>query len=894
MNRWLSLVLEGWCYLLLVAAPWFFGGVEITYSIGLYLGISIMLLLAIAESWRSPRSYKFSGTLVLLALLFLFSCLQIIPLSKSTLAWLSPNTNQAYSQFLPQEQELPSDETAAEKSPLVGSTLSFYPGATRIRLLELLAIFALFAVFRYCLATPEVLTRMAWVLVSNCAALAVFAIFQKLNSPENQIYWRTEFTFQGALAFGPFINRNHFSSYVIFGLCMGMGLFLSLILRDNQPYRSQLNSGEQGYSGTGILVLWSNVLQHPTAVWLVIPLGVIAAAIVVSLSRSGMLAMAIGLGTLLLLLARFFPKRGLLSLSLVILVMGAGLLAWLGVKETINRFTQSDVQKDLRWVLFQSSFEIIRQYPLFGTGLGTFVHMEPRYRPTTSPQNASTMHAHNEYLEALVEGGIVRLTLTLLIIALVLRAGWKGVQLNREASWMPILLGAWAAFLALCVQSIVEFGIHVPAVALVTISVMGLLTGLADKHKSKAPQSKPNWMVLLVGSMIAATLSIAIALPAWNWYRSESLRLDAIDRVKKASNLREVERTLDMLGESIRLQPQFQRSRLDWIRASLQLLENRQRMQIEFLEFTDKAAFISLYLGLMPSTPGEAFSGWSSVSASRNWIKGRAFTLDERYGKSLFAEVQRQLIVTRNLCPLVAAPHLDIARMVASKNLDYSNFKRAEKKSLYLDRAKQLLPNNTDTWFQAGLQEWLDEQKVLAYASFRRSLELDPQNLLPILDIISNPNELLQTQNAAPPLDPKLVRENLLLPQPNVLITAAMRLFPKRDQLPLRKPWLDEAEKLLSADTVNKSPEKSHLEGLLQWGLNKPETGQHYLKDAIKRKPNELAWYVDLARLYVEMNKLEEAKAELRSALSRNAGLVEAQFLLTQIEEMQKATRPGS
>ena len=68
-----------------------------------------------------------------------------------------------------------------------------------------------------------------------------------------------------------------------------------------------------------------------------------------------------------------------------------------------------------------------------GTGSGTFVWVEPTVR-TGGNAEVYYENAHNEYLEALVEGGVIRLGLTLLLAAGTLVAVGRGFLRRRDRS----------------------------------------------------------------------------------------------------------------------------------------------------------------------------------------------------------------------------------------------------------------------------------------------------------------------------------------------------------------------------------------------------------------------------------------------------------------------------
>ena len=109
-------------------------------------------------------------------------------------------------------------------------------------------------------------------------------------------------------------------------------------------------------------------------------------------------------------------------------------------------WTGAAYQEDGRIFLVSRSWPIVKSFPLWGTGYGTFRYLEPLYLHTLQEVGRSYDHAHNEYLEGLIEGGVLRLSMTVLAMALVYRLGlrcWQHITIKRRRRW------AWGRFFLL-------------------------------------------------------------------------------------------------------------------------------------------------------------------------------------------------------------------------------------------------------------------------------------------------------------------------------------------------------------------------------------------------------------------------------------------------------------
>src|SRR5262249_5532506 len=156
------------------------------------------------------------------------------------------------------------------------------------------------------------------------------------------------------------------------------------------------------------------------------------AALVYSLSRGGLVALVAG-GAVALLLQPSRRLRGAALAPVLVAVLAAvGLVAWFGadrVEARLATLWKGEALQEERLPMWQNVLPLARDFPIWGTGLGTFSHVEPLTRRSVDDDIFS--HADNDYLEALVEGGVVRLLISLLAIVCVLGAGLRALRRYR-------------------------------------------------------------------------------------------------------------------------------------------------------------------------------------------------------------------------------------------------------------------------------------------------------------------------------------------------------------------------------------------------------------------------------------------------------------------------------
>ncbi|MCW0295094.1 O-antigen ligase family protein, partial [Klebsiella pneumoniae] len=93
--------------------------------------------------------------------------------------------------------------------------------------------------------------------------------------------------------------------------------------------------------------------------------------------------------------------RGFLIILIFVLILYA--VGWFGWDNIFGRFEKiryigGDIREQ-RLVMWKDSLNIARDFPITGTGFGTFIYIYPKYR--TRMGNAVVDHAHNDYIEFL-------------------------------------------------------------------------------------------------------------------------------------------------------------------------------------------------------------------------------------------------------------------------------------------------------------------------------------------------------------------------------------------------------------------------------------------------------------------------------------------------------------
>jgi O-antigen ligase len=161
-------------------------------------------------------------------------------------------------------------------------------------------------------------------------------------------------------------------------------------------------------------------------------------------------------------------SRGLAMGGLAVILVGV--FAWAGADVT-DRFTSGSV--GLRRVIWRDSVAVVRDFPLVGTGLNTFGTAMLSYQ--TTQRDTHFQEAHNDYLQILVEGGLLigmPAAFALVMLARAVRRRFATHQDEAMAYWLRV--GATTGLIAIGLQSLVEFSLQMPGNAVFCVVLMAI------------------------------------------------------------------------------------------------------------------------------------------------------------------------------------------------------------------------------------------------------------------------------------------------------------------------------------------------------------------------------------------------------------------------------------
>lgn len=217
------------------------------------------------------------------------------------------------------------------------------------------------------------------------------------------------------------------------------------------------------------------------------------AALILCTSRAAYVGISSGM-VMFALISFFIVRRGALAhkglLSagiLVFLTLPLTLGIMIGAESTTIQLRLLDLGADSyrEKLWFVTVPPMLELDPWLGAGANMFDQLSLRYRATGFDGRA--VHAHNDWLQLLIEYGRAGLVLGALFFVTHLAAGWRNaLRLSRETTpdgWLPqsmelgLLSGSLAAATSQGMHALFDYRLHLPAVVLLLALCAGWLAG---------------------------------------------------------------------------------------------------------------------------------------------------------------------------------------------------------------------------------------------------------------------------------------------------------------------------------------------------------------------------------------------------------------------------------
>lgn len=593
MSKTCNCIIEGGLIFLLIFTPLAFGAVH-TWAYSL-MELTILFMVV---AWFIKMIYfgelRYIKTPLNITIIFFFALilLQLIPLPPYIIKLLSPNTHTLYKDVLPNY-----DAANSWRS------LTIYPHATKNELFKILTYTAIFLLVVNNLTSRRQIKRVLISLFVVGFFISFLGILQKVSGTE-KIYWFHDASF--ATPFGTFVNRNHFAGYI--SMVIPLGIFF-LIAPSFFGFRK--NGDISGY----LLTFFAVVLM--------------AVALFLSLSRGGIttfLLSLIFLGILMITRKRL-RKKALVILPMAVVLIIA--LTWIGIKPVEDALTTLVTIKEEgsainRFAVWGDMGELIKAYPIMGTGLGTFAYIFPKYCNQPTIINLFFDHAHNDYLELFSDMGVAGFLTAVIMLFLIFKSV---LSMSKERArvfsaaiadpaphrhdWFALILCTLTGVVSMMFHSLTDFNLRIPSNALLFVTLIGLAVSAANMRAGESVLKYRRFSLLGVRKFVAypvigaiasfflfSTIGLAVSSDAERHYGLAIYYTNAMKELRNKTDEPYVFdfglKTIKELNTAIDLNPAFSKyhARLAWTSGYIDRLKKSPMLRTQAKEEFERAIIL--------------------------------------------------------------------------------------------------------------------------------------------------------------------------------------------------------------------------------------------------------------------------------------------------------------
>ncbi len=421
--------------------------------------IPVLLVAAWLHLQRAEPDPLLRAACCVLGLVVMVPLLQLLPLPEA--AWRLPEARRALSADL---------EAAGLSEWRLRGSLS--PAATQAALWALLPAVAGF------LAASALDPRgRRWTVKALLALVAgnvLFGLFQVGLPADSSLR-----LFPSGAAFGGlFANVNHQASALVIGLCLAIG--------------QSVHAWRRAAQGRAPRFAWLAYAGMAFACFLLVP---------VTTSRAGIAIALPAMVAAWALAAGLRPRRwkgsplawaGLAVMALVAIIGVRAAVGWMSVDES----------EGLRHALADATWRLGNAHAPWGSGIGTFTRVFEQAAPASLWLRTYVNHAHNEYAQWWLEGGVLAMVALAAGLAVLAGAGWRVVKARGQDGDAILASSCIVALCAVLAHSWADFPLRTLALMTTFAVLAGLVFGaLADARRRTVSERA----VREVGAALART-----------------------------------------------------------------------------------------------------------------------------------------------------------------------------------------------------------------------------------------------------------------------------------------------------------------------------------------------------------------------------------------------------
>ncbi len=428
-------------------------------------------------------------------------------------------------------------------------TISAY--LTYDSLIQLVIYFLFFMTCLKIATKRQLVERLASAVILLTFVIAVLGLAQRLITDE-KILWKAIAPVEWSF-FGPFVNENHFGGFLGLAFPLALGL---MHYRFDKVQREFASKQEKNF--------WTNWLA-------LINDGVIFLffLVIFTLVACFFSAARVSLFVLLFCCVAYFVAYGMkeknLKFYLILLFILASsflLVQWLNKDNFTGNFGPEHLKKawSIRFDVARQSLGLFYEYPLFGTGLGTYGLISSK-AVSRLINEVWWNHAHNDYVELLTDTGIIGFSLLIGAISTLAFLSFRKIKKNLSHWNKFIATQGLISVLCIAVMEFSDFHLRIPSIALLFTLQLALLFQssyskeshggtIPSRHSRESGNLDPRLkhsgmttasdlrMAILKGTVVFMGLALSIPIITFSTNDYLAFRLTQTTDNNRLSNLR--------------------------------------------------------------------------------------------------------------------------------------------------------------------------------------------------------------------------------------------------------------------------------------------------------------------------------------------------------------------
>jgi O-antigen ligase len=366
---------------------------------------------------------------------------------------------------------------------VITTLTSIYPYVSKIELYKIINYVLLYYLVVNNIKDKGQIKRIVILVVIVGTSLAIYGLYNYFSGIE-KIYTLDKKYYLGMVT-STYVNHNHIGGYFELAIPLAIGLMLAkehLLRRDKISKISSVIFGSLLPLATATVMIIALVFTYSRGAWI------------------GFLGSMIGFGIIIAFWLKIFkgwskPKKwGILAVIAVIIISAAMFMpkdikqratALLEFKE--GEFEDMSIQG--RLIVNRNTLEMIKDYPILGSGPGTFNILYPKYR---DPRLRTFMNAtHNDYLQYAEEMGLFGIGSFILLLVLFFKKNLSLIKNLPDKYLQGLTIGFLVSVSAIAIHGLIDFNLQIPANALLFWIILALSSsiGIIIELKGKRTNS---------------------------------------------------------------------------------------------------------------------------------------------------------------------------------------------------------------------------------------------------------------------------------------------------------------------------------------------------------------------------------------------------------------------